>query len=80
LDHHLVSRRTSLVAIDVTPARPDGMPLTQRDMPVNLPDGWDYEKVFGPDRAATAARHASRMPAGAQMLAMASAPPPAAEA
>lgn len=80
LDHHLVSRRTSLVAIDVTPARPDGMPLTQRDMPVNLPDGWDYEKVFGPDRAATAARHASRTPAGAQMLAMASAPPPAAEA
>ncbi len=80
LEHHLVSRRTSLVAIDVTPARPDGAPLTQRDLPVNLPDGWDYEKVFGTDHAATAARHASMMPAGAPMLAMAAAPPPAAEA
>lgn len=78
LDHHLVSRRTSLVAIDVTPARPEGTPLTQRDLPVNLPEGWNYEKVFGPQQA-TAARHASRMPAGAQ-LAMAAAPPPAAEA
>ena len=80
LDHHLVSRRTSLVAIDVTPARPDGAPLAQRDLPVNLPDGWDYEKVFGPDSTATAARHASGMPAGAQMLAMAAAPAPAADA
>jgi Ca-activated chloride channel family protein len=80
LEHHLVSRRTSLVAIDVTPARPEGTPLTQRDLPVNLPDGWDYEKVFGPDRAVTAARHASMMPAGAQMVAMAAAPPPVAEA
>ncbi|MBX3505037.1 MAG: marine proteobacterial sortase target protein [Parvibaculum sp.] len=74
LEHHLVSRRTSLVAIDVTPARPEGATLTQRDMPVNLPEGWDYEKVFGaPPPAASAARQASYMAGGAQ-LAMAAAP------
>ena len=78
LEHHLVSRRTSLVAIDVTPARPDGVPLTRREMPVNLPEGWDYEKVFGPG-AATHARHTGLAAGDAQMIAMAAAPPPAAE-
>ncbi|MEM8987440.1 MAG: marine proteobacterial sortase target protein [Pseudomonadota bacterium] len=47
LEFGLVSRLTSLVAVDVTPARPDGTPLESRDVPVNLPDGWDFEKVFG---------------------------------
>lgn len=47
LDHHLVSRLTSLVAVDVTPSRPDDDNLGTAQMPVNLPDGWDFEKVFG---------------------------------
>src|SRR5690606_22688846 len=77
LDHHLVSRLTSLVAVDVTPSRPDGEKLTSKDMPVNLPDGWDYEKVFG-EQAMQRAKHASFAAGGAQLVAMA--PSPAAEA
>ncbi len=49
LGHHLVSRLTSLVAVDVTPSRPDGENLTTRDVPLNLPEGWDFDKVFGTD-------------------------------
>ncbi|MBZ0217956.1 MAG: marine proteobacterial sortase target protein, partial [Fimbriimonadaceae bacterium] len=52
LAHHLVSRLTSLVAIDVTPVRPDDKNLTRTEMPTNLPDGWDFDKVFGEDRPA----------------------------
>jgi Ca-activated chloride channel homolog len=39
LEHHLVSRYTSLVAVDVTPARPDGAMLTKAVLKVNLPNG-----------------------------------------
>ena len=49
LEHHLVSRLTSLVAVDVTPSRPGGEALTTKDVPLNLPDGWDFDKVFGND-------------------------------
>ncbi len=76
LGHHLVSRLTSLVAVDVTPARPDGEALTRHDMPVNLPEGWDYEKVFGAEAMPTAKRaalHAAPPP----MLAMAAMAPTA---
>jgi len=45
--HHLVSKFTSLVAIDVTPARVREEILKSQSMPVNLPAGWEYEKVFG---------------------------------
>ena len=47
LEHHLVSSQTSLVAIDKTKSRPDGQGVASVDMPVNLPDGWVYDKVFG---------------------------------
>jgi len=47
LDHHLVSRLTSLVAVDVTPSRPGDEPLADTKIPLNLPDGWDFEAVFG---------------------------------
>ena len=47
LDHHLVSRLTSLVAVDKTPSRPEGAKLTRADVPLNLPAGWDFDKVFG---------------------------------
>ncbi|MEX1155398.1 MAG: marine proteobacterial sortase target protein, partial [Parvibaculum sp.] len=73
LDHHLVSRLTSLVAVDVTPTRPDGETLTKHDMPVNLPDGWDYEKVFGSE-AMPATQRAAFKASAAPMLAMAATP------
>ncbi len=47
LAHHLVSRMTSLVAVDVTPSRPSDKPLDSAKLPLNLPDGWDFEKVYG---------------------------------
>lgn len=48
IEHQLVTRLTSLVAVDKTPTRPDGEPLKLTDLPLNLPAGWDFEKVFGP--------------------------------
>lgn len=49
LDFSLVSRLTSLVAVDVTPARPENVRLTTAEIPTMLPDGWVFDKVFGPD-------------------------------
>ncbi len=57
LEHSLVTRLTSLVAIDQTPSRPEGVRLTRADLPLNLPEGWDFDLVFGErpanDRPAT---------------------------
>jgi Ca-activated chloride channel family protein len=47
LDHQLVTRLTSLVAVDKTPSRPDGEPLKVSELPINLPAGWEFAKVFG---------------------------------
>src|SRR5262249_28874215 len=49
--HHPVARLTRLVAIDRTPSRPDGARLTRADVPLNLPAGWEFDKVFGGERA-----------------------------
>jgi len=50
LEHHLVSRLTSLVAVDATPSRPEGARLTRAELPLNLPAGWQFDKVFGVER------------------------------
>ncbi len=47
LEHHLVSKHTSLVAIDVTPTRPQDEALASRAVPTNLPAGMDHAQVFG---------------------------------
>jgi Ca-activated chloride channel family protein len=47
LEHQLVTRLTSLVAVDKTPSRPQGESLKLSELPINLPAGWDFEKVFG---------------------------------
>ncbi len=47
LAHHLVSKYTSLVAVDVTPTRPIDEKSRTGAVPTNLPAGWKYEKVFG---------------------------------
>ena len=46
LDHQIVTRLTSLVAVDKTPSRPEGERLKLSELPINLPAGWDFEKVF----------------------------------
>jgi Ca-activated chloride channel homolog len=50
LDHRLVTRLTSLVAVDKTPSRPEGARLTRADLPLNLPAGWEFDKVFGGEK------------------------------
>ncbi|MDP4021031.1 marine proteobacterial sortase target protein [Methylobacterium sp. NEAU 140] len=49
LEHGLTTRLTSLVAVDATPRRAAGTPLVAADLPLNLPAGWDFAKVFGTD-------------------------------
>ena len=56
LTYHLVSQFTSLIAVDITPSRPADAALESGALPVNLPHGWEYEKVFGQlPRTATSA-------------------------
>ncbi len=47
LGHRLVSRYTSLVAVDKTPVRPAGTDLAHKPVPTNLPHGWSASHVFG---------------------------------
>ena len=54
LQHHLVSRFTSLVAVDVTPTAPHGTPMSKRmtngmtkAVPTQLPAGWSYQHTVG---------------------------------
>lgn len=47
LEHQLVSRYTSLVAVDKTPARRADALLKSASLATNLPEGWVYEGVFG---------------------------------
>lgn len=59
LAHGLVSRYTSLVAVETTPVRPQGAPLHSAAVPVQLPAGWKFGSVFGslPQTATAAALH-----------------------
>lgn len=56
LDFHLVSRLTSLVAVDKTPARPAGETLDTRQIASMLPKGWDFGAVLGVAAEARALR------------------------
>jgi Ca-activated chloride channel family protein len=47
LAHHLVSKYTSLVAVDKTPVRPSDAGIKSGAIPTNLPEGWEFDKVFG---------------------------------
>jgi len=52
LPHRLVTRYTSLVAVDMTPARPQDADLVSSDLPTNLPHGWTRDGLMGePDAA-----------------------------
>jgi len=54
LNHHLVSKYTSLVAVDVTPSRPVEESLRKTAVANNLPHGMQRAKVFGTAMAKTA--------------------------
>ena len=55
LAHHLVSKYTSLVAIDVTPTAPPGTTSFKTALPTNLPEGASFEAIFGGAQTATPA-------------------------
>ena len=47
LEHHLVSKFTSFVAVDVTPEAIRESLLKTKNISNQLPAGWEYDKVFG---------------------------------
>jgi Ca-activated chloride channel family protein len=53
LAHHLVSKYTSLVAVDKTPARPAGDPLLSEQVPNLMPYGQSGSAIFGFPATAT---------------------------
>jgi Ca-activated chloride channel family protein len=55
LAHHLVSRYTSLVAVDTPATAPPGVGSAALALPVNLPEGGSYDAVFGGAQTATPA-------------------------
>ena len=55
IEHHLVSKYTSLVAVDKTPARSTGDPLSSEQVPNLMPYGQSTSKIFGFPATATGA-------------------------
>ena len=86
LEHGLVSEFTSLVAVDETPARPGEKTLISREVPINLPQGWNPRRVFGapgqpaPAGGQAAAGASTMRRALVQGMASASSRPPVAAA
>ena len=60
--YSLVTSQTSLVAVDETPARPEGASLTREELPLLLPAGWDFDVLFG-GQAAQAGKQGDTQPA-----------------
>jgi len=59
LNHHIVSKYTSLVAVDVTPSRPLNELVKQHAFKTNLPKGMIYNKVFGSKKVYSVAQTAT---------------------
>jgi Ca-activated chloride channel family protein len=53
LTHHLVSKYTSMVAVDKTPARPQHLTLSKEQVPNLLPYGQSTDAIFGFPATAT---------------------------
>ena len=67
--HRLVTKYTSFVAVDKTPARPADESLKTAAVPTLLPAGWDYDKVFGElPQGSTGSRLAMLIGLGALLL------------
>lgn len=54
LRHSLVTDLTSLVAVDKTPARPEGAWLREEEIPLPLPAGWKFAELFSKPTVAKA--------------------------
>jgi Ca-activated chloride channel homolog len=69
LAHHLVSKYTSLVAVDKTPVRPDAAALEREQVPNLLPYGQSHRAIFG--FPATAAGWQSQVATGLVLVLLA---------
>ncbi len=69
LNHHLVSKYTSLVAVDKTPVRPAAEHLNKNQVPNLMPYGQSANAIFGFPATATSARQ--RLLEGVLLLAAA---------
>jgi len=67
LTHHLVSKYTSLVAVDTQVSRPENVKQTQAAVKTHLPQGWQASAVFG-GNAQTATPAALRLLIGVVLL------------
>ena len=58
LEHSLITKYTSLIAVDITPSRTTEFMYRQR-IPVNLPSRWSQAKIFGtlPQTATLSSMH-----------------------
>lgn len=63
LTHQLVTKYTSLIAIDRTPARRVDADIKIAALPTNLPEGWNTDALFGPRQTDFAL--VGRLPQGA---------------
>jgi Ca-activated chloride channel family protein len=70
LDHRMLSKYTSLIAVDPMPARPADEDLHRSAIATNLPHGWTHEGVFG--EKALERRAFLRSPAGTPIVLAAS--------
>jgi Ca-activated chloride channel family protein len=71
LTHHLVSKYTSLVAVDKTPARPSGDPLASEQVANLVPHGQSGSAIFGFPATATNAETLRNTGAALLFLALA---------
>ena len=55
IEHHLVSKHTSLIAVDKTPVRPDSEALGRDQVPNLLPHGQSQQAILGFAATATPA-------------------------
>ena len=69
LTHHLVSQYTSLVAVDITPARPTDTPAAERDQATNLASAQHQASLAGLPKTATSGQLQILLGLAALMLA-----------
>ncbi|MFK4872575.1 marine proteobacterial sortase target protein [Novosphingobium sp. ZW T3_23] len=70
MESGIVTSRTSLVAVDETPSRPAGARLSREELPINLPAGWDFDRLFGQDTVQAAPKDGSEASAAMQAEAL----------
>jgi Ca-activated chloride channel family protein len=56
LEHHIVTKHTSLVAVDVTPSKPSNFPSKDKAIPVKKPYGWNMNTPGNLPQGATSAQ------------------------